>query len=103
MQQMSRLLKEFKEQTLSRHINEEDRDRLIEQGLAQFTKFAHTLQDYGEVLMALYLCVQYYGSPKVFQTLLVKNNSFREVEPSWSLLFTEPNIFGTLTKNQQST
>ena len=46
--------------------------------------------------MALYLAVTRFDDEKIFSTLLVKNNSFKELQPDWYLLFTEKNIFQKL-------
>jgi len=103
--ELKELVKQYKNWTLSRHQSDQDRDRLLGESLAQFAKVCNSLKDYGEILMALYLCVRYFGSQKgerVFTSLLVKNNSFKEVEPTWYLLFTQSNIFATLCRMQTS-
>ena len=48
--------------------------------------------------MGLYLAVSRFNSAKMFQSLLVKNNSFKDLQPEWHLLFTERNIFQKLQK-----
>jgi len=58
-----------------------------------FQKLANGLLDKDEVLMALYLSVTRFLSQKLFQTLLVRHNSFKDLQPGWFLLFTEHSIF----------
>ena len=45
----------------------------------EFEKACASLIDRDEVLVALYFSVTRFHSRKVFQSLLVKNNSFREL------------------------
>ena len=53
----------------------------------EFEKACNHLRDRDEVLVALYLSVTRFNSAKVFQSLLVRNNSFKELQPDWYLLF----------------
>jgi len=60
------------------------------------------LLDKDEVLIALYLLVTRFVNQRVFQALLVKNSSFKDIQPGWNLLFTEPNIFFKLVASRTS-
>ena len=57
MLELKELLKQYEELTISRHVNEKDRQRLLDESEAKFERFCSTLKDYGEILMALYICV----------------------------------------------
>ena len=71
----------------------ETKDKVQNQIATRFQQFCGTLIDKDEVLMALYLCVTRFMSPRTFQSLLVKNGSFKDIVHPWFLLFTEQNIF----------
>ena len=62
MMELREVVKQYKTWTMSRHQSDQDRDRLLAESLAQFAKVCNSLKDYGEILMALYLCVRYFGS-----------------------------------------
>lgn len=62
----------------------------------EFEKACNQLRDRDEVLMALFLSVTRFNSAKLFQSILVRNNSFKELQPDWYLLFQEKNIFSKL-------
>ena len=42
-----------------------------------------------EVYMALYLAVTRFDGQRVFQTLLTRNNNFKDLKPDWYLMFNE--------------
>jgi hypothetical protein len=52
--------------------------------------------------MALYIAIRLLGDQKIFTSILVRNDSFKDIQPSWNLLFTEKNIFKILTKMMTS-
>jgi len=39
--------------------------------------------------MALYLAVTRFDTQRVFQTLLMKNNHFKDMKPDWYLILNE--------------
>jgi hypothetical protein len=93
MKQMYELLKQYKGTLDERELN-----RII----FEFQKLANQLLDKDEVLMALYLCVSRFLNPNAFQAMLVRNGSFKDLQPLWYLLFTERNVFSKLTQDQRS-
>ena len=73
-----------------------------QQIINQFGQLCNGLYDKDEVLMSLYLCVSRFGLQQHFQSILVRNHSFKDIQPAWNILLTEKNIFSKLVKVKTS-
>lgn len=86
---MSQLLNQYKEET-----NPAQQTKIVQ----EFQNFTTKLLDKDEVLMALYLCATRFMSQATFTQLLVRHGSFKDLQTTWYLLFTEQNIFFKLSR-----
>ena len=102
MKELRAMVNQFKETIISKHMVQGQRERVIDDLVKQFKSFSSKLRDKGEVLMALYISIRLMGDQKIFESLLVRNDSFKDIQPSWNLLFTEKNIFKILSKMMTS-
>jgi hypothetical protein len=102
MKELRIMVNQFKETIISKHMVQGQRERVIDDLVKQFKSFSSKLRDKGEVLMALYISIRLMGDQKIFESLLVRNDSFKDIQPSWNLLFTEKNIFKILSKMMTS-
>ena len=61
--------------------------------LSKFLDLSNKLKTSHEVFMALYLALTRFESSRVFYSLLMKNDHFKDTKPDWCLLLNELEIF----------